>query len=199
MVFLQSAGVRTACVRRLVPACLLAVSVSSAMAEPAAPAMAVMSTSAPFAAVAERVATEQLLAQQLAADRQFIAQSLAQQQQKLEQLMALSQADMTQPPASTPFRSMFTSRISEFAEAQSGIVTDYSELLRLRTAGVATAVVDRGAALSLLFAQTGFIFETPNVGVVVPTPLPAPTLPSPIGPFPGFSGAVGGFFAAQGQ
>lgn len=202
MVFLQSACSPAAPARRLGPAvlaCLAVMSVSPATAEPAAPATSIVTTGAPFAAVAQQMVAQQFVAEQLAADRQFVAEALLQQQQKLEEIMAQNEAMMMQPPTEMPTESLFASRIADFAEVQTGIVTDYSDLLRLRTTGVADGVDDRTAALSLLFAQTGFVFGAPNVVIVSPAPLPAPTLPSPTVPFPGFPVAVGGFFAAQGQ
>lgn len=173
--------------------------VSAAVAEPVAPSTSLLLVGAPFAAVAQQSVAQQFVTERLASDRRFVADALQQQQQKLEEMMVQNQAIMKQSQTGMPAESLFASRIADFAEVQTGLITDYNDLLRLRTSGAAQGVNNRTTALSLLFAQSGFIYGSPDVNIISMISLPSPTLSSVTVPFPGLTAPVRGFFAAHGQ
>lgn len=139
------------------------------------------------------------VAEQLAADRAYVTNVLAEQQQRLEDLLAASRAmpgAAAQPGAPS---GVFALNIDVFAEFQRQLMADYSEFVRLRTAGVFAGLDAHTDAATDQFVQTGFVFEaaTPLVELPeVPSNIPVPDANAP---FPGLSVPGGGFFASVGQ
>lgn len=174
-------------------ACVGMVPVSEVFADPEASGSTVgLASDLSFASFAQQHVAEQLLA-----DRQFVAETIHVQQQKLEELMSYSAAMMSWPQEELLTEGLFASRMEDFAEVQANIVTDYSEMLSLRTFRVADDVDNRNEALLLLFFQTGSIFGMPDVPIVPQASVVAQSPDTPGVPNNAAPEPLGGFFHPQ--